>query len=233
MKNILITGANRGIGLEMTRQLLQRGERVIATCRQPAKADTLQALDEQFPEQLTILPIEVTNPVSIQAAFNASQRIVTHLDVLINNAGILNRHETLATFDPEVMQGTFDVNATGSMRVVTQFLPLLRKAEHAKIINITSQLGSLQAMRGKWGRYSYNSSKAALNMLTRMLAFDLKDEDIAVICVHPGWVQTDMGGTAADITAVESASGILTVIDNLTLAQTGQFYTYAGDEHLW
>ena len=233
MKNILITGANRGIGLEMTRQLLTQGNRLVATCRKPRTAIDLQDLADQFPEQLTILPLEVTNTISIQSAYNASQRIVDHLDVLINNAGILDGNETLATFDPDVMQQTFDVNATGSMRVVTQFLPLLQKGDAAKIINITSQLGSLQAMTRKWGRYSYNSSKAALNMLTRMLALDLKDDGIAVICVHPGWVQTDMGGASADITPAESASGILSVIDNLTLAQTGKFYTYAGDEHLW
>ena len=233
MKNILITGANRGIGLEMAHQFLYRGERLIATCRQPMKADALQALYELFPDQLTILPLEVTNTPSIQAAFNASQWIVTHLDILINNAGILNGSETLTTFDPEVMQGTFDVNATGTMRVVTQFLPLIQKGEDAKIINITSQLGSLQAMKRNWGRYSYNSSKAALNMLTRMLAFDLDKEGISVICVHPGWVQTDMGGASADISPSESASGILQVIDALTLAQTGRFYTYAGDEHSW
>jgi NAD(P)-dependent dehydrogenase (short-subunit alcohol dehydrogenase family) len=233
MNTFLITGANRGIGLEITRQLLNRGERLIATCRQPMKANALQALDEQFSEQITILPLDVANAASIQAAANASQRIVTHLDVLINNAGILDGNETLATFDPDVMQQTFDVNAIGAMRVTAQFLPLLQKAGRAKIINITSQLGSLQAMKPNWGRYSYNSSKAALNMLTRMLAFDLKDEGISVICVHPGWVKTDMGGTNADITLNESASGILNVIDNLSLEQTGRFFTYTGDDHPW
>ena len=233
MKNILITGANRGIGLEMTRQLLTQGERLIATCRQPMKADALQALDDQFPEQVTILPLEVTNTASIQAAYNASQRIISHLDVLINNAGILDGNETLATFDPDVMQQTFDVNTIGPMRVVTQFLPLLRNAEQAKIINITSQLGSLQAMTRNWGRYSYNSSKAALNMLTRMLSNDLKEEGISVICIHPGWVQTDMGGANASISPSESAAGILTIINDLTLAQNGRFYTYTGEEHIW
>lgn len=233
MKNILITGANRGIGLEMTRQLLAQGERVIATCRQPKKAESLQALDDQFPDQLTILPLDVTNATSIQAACNAVQRMVPHLDVLINNAGVLTGGENLDTFDPEVMQRTFDVNATGAMRVAVQFLPFLQKGEQAKLVNITSQLGSLQKMRAGWGQYSYNSSKAALNMVTKMLSFDLKEMGISVICVHPGWVQTDMGGTSADITPQESASGILRVIAGVTLADTGKFYTYAGDEHLW
>ena len=138
MKNILITGANRGIGLEMTRQLLTQGNRLVATCRKPRTAIDLQSLADQFPEQLTILPLEVTNTISIQSAYNASQRIVDHLDVLINNAGIVDGNETLATFDPEVMQQTFDVNATGSMRVVTQFLPLLQKGDASKIVNISS-----------------------------------------------------------------------------------------------
>ena len=233
MKTILITGANRGVGLEMTRQLLQRGERVIATCRQPAKAEALQVLDDQFSDQLTILPLDVTNQGSIQAACNAVQRIATCLDMLINNAGVLDSNETLATFDPEVMERTFDVNTIGAMRVITQFLPFLERGEQSKLVNISSQLGSLQKMKGNWGRYSYNSSKAALNMLTRMLAFDLEDKGITVICIHPGWVQTDMGGGNADITPSESASGILRVIDQVTLAENGRFYTYAGDEHPW
>jgi NAD(P)-dependent dehydrogenase (short-subunit alcohol dehydrogenase family) len=233
MKTVLVTGANRGVGLETARQLLQRGDRVIATCRQPSKAEALQALDEQFSEQLTILPLDVTNPASIHAACNAVQRIATCLDILINNAGILDGNETLESFDPEVMQRTFDVNATGAMRVTTQFLPFLEKGEQAKLVNISSQLGSLQKVKGNWGRYSYNSSKAALNMLTRMLAYDLEDKGIAVICIHPGWVQTDMGGDSADLTPVESASGILEVIDKVTLKENGRFYTYTGDEHPW
>ena len=88
-------------------------------------------------------------------------------------------------------------------------------------------------MKANWGRYSYNSSKAALNMLTRMLAFELEAKGIAVICILPGWVQTDMGGASADLTPVESAAGILRVIDKVTLVENGRFYTYAGDEHPW
>lgn len=233
MQNILITGANRGIGLTLTQQSLANGNRVIATCRQPRHADALKNLNDQFPEQLTILPLDVTNAASIQAAGNAAQRIVNHLDVLINNAGVLNNRETLADFDPAVMQQTFDVNATGALRVAVQFLPLLRQAKQSKLVNISSQLGSLQKMRRGWGRYSYNSSKAALNMITRMLAFDLEAEGIPVICIHPGWVQTDMGGSAAALTPEESADGILGVIERLTLAETGQFFTYAGETHPW
>ncbi len=233
MNNIFITGANRGIGLEMTRQFLEKGNRLIATCRQPQKANLLQELADQYPDHLTILPLDVSHDASLQAACNATQRIVTHLDIVVNNAGILISEETLSNFDPDQMQRTFDVNATGAMRVAVQFLPFLRKSKNAKLINITSQLGSLQAMIRLWGRYSYNSSKAALNMITRMLALDLKEDGITVVCIHPGWVQTDMGGANADITPHESASGILHVIGKVSLAESGNFYTYAGEEHLW
>ncbi|MCZ7672970.1 MAG: SDR family NAD(P)-dependent oxidoreductase [Chloroflexi bacterium] len=151
MQNILITGANRGIGLALTQQLLANGDRVIATCRQPRHAGDLTRLNDQFPERLTILPLDVTNAASVQAAGNAVQRIVSCLDLLINNAGILDRRETLATFDPVVMQHTFDVNATGALRVAAQFLPLLRGAEQGKLVNISSQLGSLQKMKAGSG----------------------------------------------------------------------------------
>jgi NAD(P)-dependent dehydrogenase (short-subunit alcohol dehydrogenase family) len=233
MKNILITGANRGIGLALSQQLLAQGSRVIATCRQPQKADALHALNDEFPDQLTLLPLDVTNSQSIQAACNAVQRIVTGLDLLINNAGVLDSGETLTTFDPVVMQQTFDINATGAMRIALQFLPLLRQGNQPKLINVTSQLGSLQKMKPGWGRYSYNSSKAALNMITRMLSFDLAADGITVICIHPGWVQTDMGGPSASLTPDESAAGILRVAAALTLAETGQFFTYSGEIHPW
>ncbi len=233
MKNILITGANRGIGLALSQQLLAQGNRVIATCRQPQKADMLHALNDEFPDQLTLLPLDVTNTQSNQAAYNAVQRIVTGLDLLINNAGMLDSGETLTTFDPVVMQQTFDINATGAMRIALQFLPLLRQGNQPKLINVTSQLGSLQKMKPGWGRYSYNSSKAALNMITRMLSFDLVADGITVICIHPGWVQTDMGGPSASLTPEESAAGILRVAKALTLAETGQFFTYSGEIHPW
>jgi NAD(P)-dependent dehydrogenase (short-subunit alcohol dehydrogenase family) len=153
--------------------------------------------------------------------------------MIINNAGILINTEILSTFEAAVMQRTLDVNVVGVMRVTTQFLDLLRRGREAKLINISSQLGSLQKMRPGWGRYSYNSSKAALNMVTRMLSFDLQEEGIAVRAVHPGWVQTDMGGAHAAVTAQDSAAGILRLADNLTLAKTGTFHVYSGEEHPW
>ena len=233
MKQVLITGANRGVGLELTRQLLASGDRVIATCRQPAQAKTLQQWEDQFGEQLLVLALDVTDDASVQAARMGIESVVDRLDMLVNNAGILIKSETLSTFDATIMQRTLDVNVVGVMRVTTQFVDLLRRGREPKLINISSQLGSLQKMRPGWGQYSYNSSKAALNMVTRMLAFDLQEEGIAVRAVHPGWVQTDMGGAHAAVTAQDSAAGILRLADELTLANTGTFHVYSGEEHPW
>ncbi len=233
MKQVLITGANRGVGLELTRQLLARGERVIATCREPQQAHLLQQWAEEFGARLLVVALDVTDGASVQAARRTVEDTVDQLDMLINNAGILIKSETLSTFDAAIMQRTLDVNVVGVMRVTTQFLDLLRRGQEPKLINISSQLGSLQKMRPGWGRYSYNSSKAALNMVTRMLAFDLEEEGIAVKVIHPGWVQTDMGGAQAAVTAQESAAGILRLAEDLTLATTGKFQVYSGEEHPW
>lgn len=233
MKKILITGANRGIGLELTRQLLANGDLIIATCRQPIKAVELHALAEAFADRLMIQQLDVTNDDSVADAKTAVSRKIKSLDILINNAGILYGDETLTNFDPKKMLHTFDVNVVGTMRVVTQFIELLRLGDSAKIINISSQLGSMLENERNTGRYSYNSSKAALNMVTRKLVHDTKEDKITVISMHPGWVQTDMGGASATLSIPESAQGIINVMSQLTLADSGKFYVYSGEEHPW
>jgi len=233
MKQVLITGANRGVGLELARQLLARGDRVIAACRQPDQAQILQQWAEEFEEQLIVVALDVTDDTSVQTAKLSVESEIDRLDMIINNAGILIKTELLSTFNAAIMQRTMDVNAIGVMRVTTQFLDLLRRGHEPKLINIGSQLGSLNKMRPGWGRYSYNSSKAALNMVTRMLAFDLQEDGIAVKVIHPGWVQTDMGGAHAAVTAQDSAAGILRLADDLMLATTGKFQVYSGEEHPW
>lgn len=233
MKKALITGANRGIGLELTHQLLNRGDHVIATCRKPAQANGLHSLADTFNGQLTILPLDVTDDEMVAGVRTAVATQTSSLDLLINNAGILYRGEGIENFDPAKMRHTFDVNVVGAMQVTVQFVDLLRLGTNPRIINISSQLGSLLAMDRNWGDVSYNSSKAALNMVTRKLAHDLAGDGVTVIAIHPGWVQTDMGGSNATVSIPDSAQGILKLADNATLERTGKFYTYSGEEHPW
>lgn len=232
MKRVLITGANRGLGLAFTVESLDRGYRVFATCRHPDEADYLQALKSDHPGQLAIRRLDVTDQKSIDASAQAIQSAERALDLLINNAGINPSGERPGDLDAETMLNTFHVNSVGPMLVAQRHLDLLRASDGAKIVNISSILGSL-ARKSRGGGYSYSSSKAALNMLTRALAFDLKSDKIVVVAIHPGWVQTDMGGSGAPLRPAESVRGVLDVADDLTLVDTGSFYTYEGRQLPW
>ncbi len=233
MTTYLISGANRGIGLAMTQQLAARGDTVLALCRQPDTATDLVAVSEKM-GNIVILQGDVADEASIEAAANMARDQVSAIDTIINNAGMLVRTEVIDGFDGSIMRKTFDVNVIGVMNVIKHFLPFLRNGANPRIVNISSQLGSL-AEQGQFrsGIYSYNASKAALNMMTRMLAHDLLPERIIVVSIHPGWVQTDMGGASAAITPTVSAEGIIAVSDSLTLSDTNQFYTYNGSKHAW
>lgn len=232
MKQILITGANRGIGFEMTKQLVAQGEKVFATCRHPANATVLSQLAEQHPAQVVVVQMDVADDGSVAGGKTAVSQHTTKLDWLINNAGI-NIEHGLSQFDADTMLQTLNINAVGAMRVAAQFVDLLRQGEKAKLVNISSQLGSLTKARKGWGNYSYNASKSAMNMISRHLAFDLSADKITVIAMHPGWVQTDMGGHEAAVTVPDSAAGIIRVAQSLTHADTGKFFTYQGVEHVW
>ncbi len=185
MKNILITGANRGIGLELTKQLVEAGEFVFAGCRNPESAMQLQDLASTHADRVTVIALDVTNDMSVAAAKTAVSAQTDHLDIIINNAGILVPNETVANFDPREMEKTFQVNVIGPMRIISQFVDLLQRGNEPKLVNVSSQLGSLEKMQTmNWGDYSYNASKAALNMLTRKLSHELSR--IVVITLHPG-----------------------------------------------
>lgn len=232
MQRIFITGANRGIGLELTRQTLLRGDRVFAATRQPENAIDLQELKATFGDQLTIIKLEVTEQVEIEAAAAHVQKEVDGLDVLINNAGVFPPSRKPGELEAEVMLKSLHVNAVAPIMVTQTLLGLLRKGSDTKIVNVTSQLGSL-TLKTSGGRYSYNGSKAALNMYTKALAYDLQSDGITTIMIHPGWVSTDMGGSSAPVLPPESAAGILQVIDGLTPQDNARFLGWDGSELPW
>ncbi len=222
--NVLITGANRGIGLEIARQMSQRGDQVVATARQPETAVELRALD------VRLEALDVTS--ADQVAQLAAALEPDSLDVLINNAGVGVRGRPLGELEFDKMMRFFDTNALGALRVAEALLPLLRRGKARKILSITSLMGSISD-NSSGGSYAYRASKAALNMLHRSLAIDLAGEDFTCAVLHPGWVQTDMGGSAAPTTINKSATGLVRLIDELGPDDSGGFFDFTGKELPW
>ena len=221
---VLVTGANRGIGLEFVQQLKAQGFDVIGTARNPAKATELKATGARV-EQL-----DVTDAASVAALAQSLDGVA--IDLLINNAGMLNREDSsLDTLDFEVMERSFQVNSLGPLRVTQALLPNLRAGDGKTIVNITSRLGSIELSTG--GLYSYRTSKTALNQINKIVSSELASEGFTNIVMHPGWVRTDMGGAGATLSKTESVSGMLGVIDNLTTDSNGKFFNYDGSELPW
>jgi NAD(P)-dependent dehydrogenase (short-subunit alcohol dehydrogenase family) len=221
---VLITGANRGLGLEFARQYAADGWRVIATARNPERADELKALSVEM------ATLDVADPASV--ARLASTLEGRPIDLLINNAGIFPRVRSIEDIDFEDYSRTLDVNTAGPVRVTRALLPNLRASEKKTIVNITSRLGSID-LTDNGVFYGYRESKAALNMFTRTLANELKPEGFTCLTIHPGWVQTDMGGANANLTPEESISGMRAVIAKLGPEDTGTYWSYSGEEVPW
>lgn len=241
MKRVLITGANRGIGLEFVRQCIQRGDHVFAGARNPDQAVDLDRLAREVHPRLTIVPLDVADEESIRAAHSLVMDHVDGLDLLINNAGInagsrdagdRSRHTRVGSLSMEAMLKVLRVNAVAPVIVAQTFLPLLKSGNAPKIASISSGLGSIARAGG--GYYSYGASKAALNMLMKSLAVDLSNDGIISVLFNPGWVKTDMGGASAPVAPEESVSGMLAVIDRLTMDETGHFLNWKdGSEIPW
>jgi len=229
---VFITGTNRGIGLELVRCYLERGEQVFAACRKPEKASELKKLKSSYPDKLIILKLEVTNQEEIDAAAKAAEGVVDGLDLLINNAGMYVDDETLENITAGQLLDVFGVNAVAPVMVAQRFHRLLKAGEDPKLVNISSRMGSITRTT-TGGEYSYTSSKAALNMFTRALAFDLRPNGITTVTLHPGWVLTDMGGEDATLSVQEAVGGIMRVIDNLTPNDIGRFLGWDGEELPW
>jgi NAD(P)-dependent dehydrogenase (short-subunit alcohol dehydrogenase family) len=213
----LVTGATRGIGLELVKRLSARGDDVLATARD-GEAPTGDRWDR----------LDVTDEASVRAL---SARHPDPLDLLVCNAGVYldKLHQLEDGFPPEMWAETFAVNVTGVFLTVQAFLPQLRAAKGGRIAIIGSQMGS--DTRAPGGSFIYRASKAAVLNLGRNLAAELLPDGISVGIYHPGWVQTDMGGTAADITVADSALGLIARFDELSPQTTGCFLTWDGREH--
>jgi NAD(P)-dependent dehydrogenase (short-subunit alcohol dehydrogenase family) len=225
MITVLITGANRGIGLELTRQYAANGDTVLACCRNPDGAGELKSI-----KGLEILPLDVTNDASVKAL--AARLKDRTIDVLINNAGIMGGdRQSRDDMNYGAWTEAFEVNAISPFRVSTTLLDNLRLSENPKLITVTSQMGMLS--RRSTGSYAYRSSKAAANKIFQVMAVELEEAGIIVCPVHPGWVRTDMGGPSASISAQESASGLRKVIAGLVMENSGRFYQYDGEELEW
>jgi NAD(P)-dependent dehydrogenase (short-subunit alcohol dehydrogenase family) len=235
-RHCLVTGANRGIGLEFVRQLLARGDRVIAACRQPGKATALNTLAGDYPGHLHVLPLDVADAKSRAELVRELPLVFGQdlgkpsIDLLINNAGVLHSGERFGHLSAENLDDSFRINASGPLLLTEALAPTL--ADGATVANISSQLGSIGNNR-QFGTPSYNISKAAQNMATVLLSHALRDRDIKVVALHPGWVQTDMGGAGAQITTLESASGLLRVIDGLTAGDSGRYLDWQGGTLPW
>jgi len=229
---ILITGANRGLGLELTRLCAARGDRVFAGCRTPERDTALKDLSAQHRGQVSILPLEITDAASLDRCLQQVRSDVDALDMLINNAASNDERETLRTFDAEKAAQQWMVNAVGQVLVAQKFLDLLNAGTDPKIINVTSEAGSISTMNHFRGYY-YFGSKAAMNMFSRSMAWDPDTAGIITIALQPGWMRTDMGGSNADLSVTESAEGILKMISKLTLEDNGKFYTWEGKEYPW
>jgi NAD(P)-dependent dehydrogenase (short-subunit alcohol dehydrogenase family) len=221
MSTILVTGANRGVGLELCRQFSGRGEAVIGVCR-TASEPLIQLLGVEV-----VADIDVTQPSQVTSLV---ERLGDRtLDVLVNNAGILDRG-TLGEIEYDNVIRQFEVNAIGPLRITEALLPLLSRG--AKVAIVTSRMGSISD-NDSGGTYGYRMSKAAVNAAGKSLAIDLSRREIAVTLLHPGWVRTDMTGHKGLVDVDEAAAGLIARIDALTLADTGSFWHANGERLPW
>ncbi|WP_335914936.1 SDR family oxidoreductase [Shewanella algae] len=229
MPQLLITGANRGIGLALTQVYLAAGWDVLACCRDPETADELLDLVNEF-QGLEVFALDVTDYEAV--ADLAAELEGRGLDLLLNNAGYYGpKGLLLGQLPVDEWRTVFEVNSIAPCKLAEAFLPHLIQAKGI-IANISSKVGSM-ADNQSGGGYLYRSSKAALNSITKTLALDLADVGVKAVALHPGWVQTSMGGPNALIDVDTSAAGMKQLLDNLSQAQSGGFYDYCGNSIPW
>jgi len=231
MTTTLITGANRGIGLELVRQYAADGWQVFAAARNPANAAELQQLAQEFTGRVQVLIMDVTNTQSIKAA--AAQVGDTPIDHLINCAGVMGgSKQQLDNMDYDAWAQVLNINTMGPLRVTAAFVENLAHSERKLAVAITSGMGSI-ADNTSGSYLAYRTSKAALNMVMRCLAVDLAPHEITCIVINPGWVKTRMGGPAAKMTPAESVRAMRQVFEKTRAEQSGKFFNHDGREYPW
>ena len=243
-RTALVTGANHKIGLEFVRQLLARGDHVVATCRHPGKASALNALAGDHPARLHVLPLDVADAKSRASLVHDLPLVLGddgRIDLLLNNAGVLHSGERFGHVEQATLDDSLRTNAIGPFLLAQALAPLLRDGTVAVddaaspctiIANISSQLGSI-THTARFGTPSYAISKAAQNMASALLANALAGRGVVVLALHPGWVQTEMGGAQAQVTPVDAVAGLLRVIDAATPSQSGSFLDWRGEPLPW
>lgn len=231
-QTILITGANKGIGLALARELAAQSHTVIASCRSPAAAKELRELETRHADLFSIVKLDVNSDSSAAEAARVVAAIVPALDVLVNNAAIFPEEggESILDIDLAHFRAAFETNVLGVIRATRAFLPLLEKGRNPRIVNISSGAGSISD-KTDHAYYAYSTSKAALNMVTRALAAEFKPRNIAVVAISPGWVKTEMGGPDAPLTPEESARSLAKTIAALTFKNTSTFLDRDGGSH--
>jgi len=224
---LLITGANRGIGLEFTKQYAEAGWNVLACCREPASASALNALADAHPN-IKIHTLDVSDFVQIEKLANQLDSFA--IDVLINNAGVYP--DGVGNADADEWTKAFRINSMAPLKMVDAFKSHIAKSQLKKLATLSSKMGSIDD-NTSGGSYIYRSTKTAVNMVMKSLSIDLAPLGIAVVTLHPGWVLTDMGGPNAWINTQTSVAGLRNVIANLSLTNTGKFIAYDGKEIAW
>lgn len=232
MKTVLVTGANRGIGLEFVNQYASDGWRVLACCRNPDKAEALKTLVIQYKGLLVVYPLDVADHEKIE---NLSRELSDEtIDLLINNAGIYptSRSDGFGTTDYDAWARAFHINTMAPLKMAESFIPQVTKSQLKTFVTITSKMGSVADNRGG-GSYVYRSSKSAVNMVMKSLAIDLESTGVISVLLHPGWVRTDMGGPNGLISTEQSVTGMRQVISQLKTDNSGEFYAFDGQVVPW
>ena len=227
---VLITGANRGIGLELTAQFAADGWNVLACCRQPQAAADLQALQARHPH-IEVFELEVTDYARVAAL--SAQLGSRSIDLLLSNAGVYGpKGIDFGAVDPAQWREVLEVNTIAPLMLAQAFIEQVAASQRKLIAVISSKVGSI-ADNGSGGSYLYRSSKTAVNQVVKSLSIDLAGRGISVLSLHPGWVQTDMGGPNAEIGVAQSVAGLKAILETAGAAQNGCFIEYDGSPIPW